>query len=226
MTEVIIRNKELLQKLDSFVEEFYNIDGYYDETHRTLSSDRALEDPEYFCGEEYLNKQIGIGREHSGYPEEYMSHTVAAMIHHHPEKFTAWRTRVKQDFAAELGAMHSALLNYYPPRGFVGWHTNWNANAYQVLFTWSLTGDGYFKYRDGTTGEIITIQDKPGWQCRHYYFGHKDEAEEHHCWHAAYAGCDRLTLAYKFENDRLDSPIDASVRALRDALIDDIQQEY
>ena len=21
---------------------------------------------------------------------------------------------------------HNALLNYYPPGGFIGWHTNWN----------------------------------------------------------------------------------------------------
>ena len=225
MTEVTIRNKLLLDKLDSFVDDFYNIDGHYDVTHRTLSSKKALEDPEYFCNEEYLQSQIDIGREHSGFPEEYMSHTVAAMVAHHPEKFTAWRTKVKRDFAVELGAMHSALLNYYPPRGFVGWHTNWNANAYQVLFTWSKDGDGYFKYRDSRTGKIVTIQDKPGWQCRHYYFGHKDEPEEYHCWHAAYAGCDRLTLAYKFENDGLNSAINASVRLLRDELITEIEAE-
>jgi hypothetical protein len=28
--------------------------------------------------------------------------------------------------------MHSALLNYYPPGGFVGWHTNWNASVIRL----------------------------------------------------------------------------------------------
>jgi hypothetical protein len=65
------------------------------------------------------------------------------------------------------------------------------------MFTWSNSGNGYFKYLDNTTGKIVTIQDKPGWQCRHYYFGKKDELNNN-CWHAAYAGEDRITLAYKF----------------------------
>ena len=223
MTEVVIRNKSLLKRLNSFTEEFFSIDGYYDLNHRMLSSPNALENPEYYCSPEYLQEQIETGEAHSGYPEEYMSHTVARMVEKNPDKFTGWRDRVRNDFAAEIGAMHSALLNYYPPGGFVGWHTNWNANAYQILFTWSETGDGYFRYRDHT-GTIITEKDKPGWQCRHYYFGAKHE-KEHHCWHAAYAGCDRITLAYKFENDSKTSSKDAGVRILRDQLIEEIEQE-
>ena len=222
MTEVVIRNKSLLKRLNSFTEEFFSIDGYYDLNHRMLSSPNALENPEYYCSPEYLQEQIETGEAHSGYPEEYMSHTVARMVEKNPDKFTGWRDRVRNDFAVEIGAMHSALLNYYPPGGFVGWHTNWNANAYQILFTWSETGDGYFRYRDHT-GTIITEKDKPGWQCRHYYFGAKHE-KEHHCWHAAYAGCDRITLAYKFENDSKTSSKDAGVRILRDQLIEEIEQ--
>jgi hypothetical protein len=222
MTEVVIRNKSLLKRLNSFTDEFFSIDGYYDLNHRMVSSPDALENPEYYCSPEYLQEQIETGEAHSGYPEEYMSHTVARMVEKNPDKFTGWRDRVRNDFAAEIGAMHSALLNYYPPGGFVGWHTNWNANAYQILFTWSETGDGYFRYRDHT-GTIITEKDKPGWQCRHYYFGAKHE-KEHHCWHAAYAGCDRITLAYKFENDSKTSSKDAGVRMLRDQLIEEIEQ--
>jgi hypothetical protein len=224
MTEVTIRNKELLNTLNGYIDEFFAIKGYNNPKHRTVSSDAALEDPEYFCDEEYLKYQQSLGLTHSGFPEEHMSHTVSAMIAHNREDFIDFRNKVKNDFAVQIGAMHSALLNYYPPRGFVGWHTNWNANAYQILFTWSKSGDGYFKYLDSKTGEIVTIQDVPGWQCRHYYFGREDEPDNH-CWHAAYAGCDRITLAYKFQNKSLNDPADITARLLRDQLIEEIESE-
>jgi hypothetical protein len=147
------------------------------------------------------------------------------MVRADKETWEKYQQRVKYDFAAEIGAHTSALLSFYPKGGFVGWHTNWDANAYQVLFTWSKTGDGYFRYLDKKTGEIVTVQDKPGWQCRHYYFGNKHE-EDLHCWHSAYAGCERITLAYKFVNGGdVNNPEDAQARALRDMLIEDIESE-
>lgn len=224
MTEVIIRNKDLLKQLDSFVDEYFAIEGYDAVENRAFSTQKALDDPEYFCGEEYLEYMLSIGDKHSGFPEEHMAHPISTSVRNDPSKFSGFRDKVKHEFAQELGAHTSALLNYYPPGGFVGWHTNWNANAYQVLFTWSRTGDGYFKYRDPATGEIVTIEDKPGWQCRHYYFGRQDEPE-HHCWHAAYAGCDRITLAYKYENKGKNHPQDALAQQMRDIMLADITEE-
>ena len=49
----------------------------------------------------------------------------------------------------------------YPPGGYISWHNNANASAYNLIFTWSETGDGYFKYIDGETKEEIVIKDKP-----------------------------------------------------------------
>lgn len=224
MTEVVIRNKDLLQQLDSFVEEYFAIDGYDNEANREFSTQGALEDPEWYCSREYLEQQLLRGQDHSGFPEEHMAYPISSSVRNDPAKFSGFRDKVKHDFAQELGAHTSALLNYYPPGGFVGWHTNWNANAYQVLFTWSRTGNGYFKYLDKETGEIVTIQDQPGWQCRHYYFGKKDEPD-HHCWHAAYAGCDRITLAYKYENKSKNDPQDALAQQMRDVMLTDITEE-
>ena len=222
MTEVVIRNKELLDQLNGFVDEYFAIDGYDALENRAHSSDKALQDPEYFCGEEYLNYMFSIGQKHTGYPEEHMAHPISSSVKNSPEKFSAFRDMVKHEFAQEIGAHTSALLNYYPPGGFVGWHTNWNANAYQILFTWSRTGNGYFRYYDLEKKEIVTIEDKPGWQCRHYYFGKRDEPD-HHCWHSAYAGCDRITLAYKFVNRGKDDPQDELAVQMRNQLIEDIE---
>lgn len=224
MTEVIIRNKKLLNRLNGFVDEFYAIEGYDDQKHWMYSKKEHTENGEYYCGQEHLDYKLATQETHSGFPEEHFAQPITNMVRNDPDKFLGFKDKVKNDFAVEIGAMHSALLNYYPPGGFVGWHTNWNANCYQLLFTWSKTGDGYFKYLDNATGEIVTIQDKPGWQCRHFYFGSKLE-EDYHCWHSAYAGCDRITLAYKFVNNSLQDPSDASARMLRDQLIEEIESE-
>ena len=121
MTEVTIRNRGLLHTLDSFVDMFYSIpeDIRCSKEHQTLSSQQAADDPEYFCGEEYLISQKALGSRHSGYPEEYYSHPVTHMVKSNPEIFTEFKDRVKHQFASEIGAHTSALLNYYPPGGFV-----------------------------------------------------------------------------------------------------------
>tara|TARA_B110000908_G_C10238119_1_gene444531 strand:+ start:678 stop:1355 length:678 start_codon:yes stop_codon:yes gene_type:complete len=224
MTEVVIKNKELLETLNGFKDMFFAIPDYDDPQYRMHSSPKALEDPEYFCGEDYLQFQKSLGLKHSGFPEEHMSMPVNNAYKHDPEKFTEYRERVKFQFAAELGAHTSALLNYYPPRGFVGWHTNWNANAYQVLFTYSKDGNGYFRYWDNEKREVVHIQDKVGWQCRHYYFGKHDEPD-HHCWHAAYAGGERITLAYKFVNKTIHAPENQMAMDMRDRMIEEIEYD-
>ena len=224
MTEVVIRNKELLETLDGFVDTFRSIKGYDDEKYRTWSPENARTNGIYYCNEDNLAFQKALGNKHSGYPEQHYSQPVSNMAELDPDKWKDIEGTVKRKFPAVLGAHSSALFNYYPPGGFVGWHTNWNANAYQFLFTWSETGEGFFKYFDNEKQSIVTIEDVPGWQCRWYYFGRQDEPE-HHCWHSAYAGCDRITLAYKIVNRRIGCDKDRQARNLRDIIIEDIEME-
>lgn len=227
MTEVIIRNKELLDTLDSFVDSFYKIDGYDDHSHHVFDPADAKSRGQFYTSDEYLKKVWENYNAHTGYPTEHFAQPVGRMADKDPDKWFDISFLVRKKFPAILGTHSSALFNYYPPGGFVGWHTNWNANAYQILFTWSKTGDGYFKYYDNQTKEIVTIQDVPGWQCRWYYFGLQKE-EDHHCWHAAYAGCDRFTLAYKFFNSfngKEDVIKDRQAQTLRDLCIEDIENE-
>ena len=235
MTEVVIRNKGILERLEGFKDKFLALGEHTNMQHRLYSSQDALDNPEYYCSEEYLQQVMATGQEHSGFPEEHVSMPINRMAQKNPEVFAEIRNEMRYEFASEIGAHTSALTNYYPPGGFVGWHTNWNANAYQVLFTWSETGDGYFKYWDLEKQEIVHIQDTKGWACRHYYFGHRGEPDKH-CWHAAYAGCPRITLAYKFVNHVLharnedqkmsvDPEQDVLARALRDGMVEDLETE-
>jgi hypothetical protein len=223
MTEIVIRNKEFLKTLENFSDTFFNTEGYHNPKYYMYSSPEDMTKGEYYCGEDYL--QACLSRDILVCaPDRHFAQVIVNMVREDREKWVDYMKRLKYDFAAEIGAHTSALLSYYPPGGFVGWHTNHNASAYQVLFTWSKTGNGYFRYLDNETGEIVTIQDKPGWQARHFYFGPKEEPENL-CWHSAYAGDERLTLAYKFCGYGKNDPRDQQARDLRDLLIEDIETE-
>jgi len=222
MSEITIRNTELLEVLNGFSAEMLSKPSYNDEKYWTYHEKDDIYKGEYYCSRDYLDDCLsrdGL----VGPPDRYFAQPISKMVREDKEMWEGFMQKVKYDFAAELGAHTSALLSYYPPGGFVGWHTNYDANAYQVLFTWSETGDGYFRYYDKQKDEIVTIQDVPGWQARHYYFGAEQE-EDLHCWHAAYAGCQRITLAYKFVNNgSINNPEDAQAKLLRDSLIEDIE---
>lgn len=222
MTEVVIRNEKFLETLNGFVQEFYELGGAKNE-HFWLHNEP--DQGEKYTGEEYLRECIERGKKGDliGPPERHFAQPIKYMARQEPDVWGPYQQKVKYDFAAELGAHTSALLCFYPPGGYVGWHTNWDANAYQILFTWSLDGNGYFRYYDQLNDEIVTIPDVPGWQCRHYYFGAKEEPE-HHCWHAAYNGSNRMTLAYKFVNGTKSNDLkDQHAVYLRDMLIEEIE---
>ena len=226
MTEVVIRNEEMLEVLNGFSEEMLSKPSYNDEKYWTYHERKDIDLGSYYTSREYLLDCLSRGQEGLvGPPDRYFAQPISKMVREDKEMWGDFMQKVKYDFAAELGAHTSALLSYYPPGGFVGWHTNFDANAYQVLFTWSETGDGFFEYYDKQKDEIIKIPDVPGWQCRNYYFGAGHETDLH-CWHAAYTECQRITLAYKFVNNgSVDNPEDAQARQLRDMLIEDIETE-
>tara|TARA_B100000780_G_scaffold272135_1_gene233934 strand:- start:946 stop:1617 length:672 start_codon:yes stop_codon:yes gene_type:complete len=222
MTEINLRNKALLSTLDGFIDEFFHTKGY-DNPEHVISAKKIRTDHMHPCSRDYLEVMLENQEYHEGFPETHMAQPMSSMVAN-DHIWSAFRDKVRYDFAKTIGAQHNALINYYPPMGHVGWHTNWNANCYQVLFTWSKNGDGYFRYYDQSQDKIITVQDKPGWQARHYYFGRKDEPE-HHCWHSAWAGCDRITLAYKFINGSKINYLDETARLLRDHLIEEMESE-
>ena len=222
MSEIRI-GKNFEKRLNAISDEFFSM-PYEKEEYYVYSDEEAFDNGEYYCGDIALQEKLAMGDKHSGFPEEHWAQPINYMLKIDPEIWTDFREKVKFEFAKEIGAHSSALLNYYPTGGFVGWHTNWNANAYQVLFTYSATGDSYFRYYDLESSSIVTIPEKKGWQCRHYYFGRQDEPE-HHCWHSAYSGCERITLAYKFCNDSLmNIEKDKQARQMRDWAIEEITE--
>lgn len=228
MTEVNIRNPYIIEQLDKLIKDFYSNKEYIGDTAITMDGEktihrdgREIPDGLYYTNDESLQKMLEIGEKHSGFPEQHFSFPIANVAKK-DSRFEKISKDMRESFRAEISAAACALSNYYPPGGFVGWHTNWNATAHQILFTWSETGDGYFKYLDKQKNEIVTVQDEPGWKARYYYFGPK-HLPDHHCWHAAYAGCDRITLAYKFLTEGPGTENDEQVKGLLNMLIEELE---
>ena len=98
-----------------------------------------------------------------------------------------------------LATYNNALCTVYPPEGFISWHNNANASAYNLIFTWSETGDGYWKHIDPHTGEQVLVKDVPSWQCKAFFFGGYEDDPKDLVYHMASTDCWRMTISYIFD---------------------------
>lgn len=95
-----------------------------------------------------------------------------------------------------IGIGYHALSCYYPPGGYIGWHHNGNAPGYNILMTYNETGDGWFKYYDMKTKQIIKMEDTPGWSIKVGYYGRLTNEKDKLFWHSAYTKSPRLTISF------------------------------
>ena len=216
MTEVVIRNEEFLKLLDDTIEMFL--------PHRELMESMVsnegnvpVGDGEYYCQKKHLFDKMNNSEHHIGFPEHAYGFQVAHGAKSHPEIFAPLKMHTKNELVRIFGANNNSLTSYYPANGYVGWHTNWNAYGYQMIITWSESGDGYFSYYDKETKSIVTHHDRAGWQARWYRFGRKDEPN-HVCWHTAWTNCPRFTLAFKFPYGQTSSKVDQAYEAIQDLI--------
>ena len=154
-------------------------------------------DAQEFVGDTYLQQIVDMGTQHHGYPHGARSYALK------PDHYTGTDPLYKSSFQTfshelmmELGVRVNALSQFYPPDGFIGWHNNADAPGYNLIFTWSETGDGWFKYVDHD-GNIQTIYDTKGWSLKAGYFGTYEEGDV--CYHSAYTRCWRMTHSFVVE---------------------------
>lgn len=195
MRIVEIRNKNVLEILYEFQ---YTFMMKYDVTKTNTFINHEL-GSDYWCSDEFLNRVMG---EHNGSPDSARSYCLK------PDHYSGnERTDYALDYLSldsklktELGVQFSALSQLYPPSGYISWHTNENASAYNLIFTYSETGDGYFEYIDPKSKEKIKLQDKKGWSCKAGYFGSENE-KDRIVWHCASTNCWRMTLSFTLGHD-------------------------
>lgn len=198
MKTVPLKNQKLLDllcKSDNVSNEIKELDFYTTIFDHSITP--AFEGISAYS-EEYLNlamnidkKQFGFPRHSKGISQIHTENDSALMDLH--GRLSSYARRV----AISIGAERNALFMVYPPGGYIGWHHNGNAPGYNVLFTHNDTDQGWFKYRDATTGNIVTMQDTPGWSCKVGYFASwADGDSDTLFWHTAHNDTWRRTIAF------------------------------
>lgn len=197
MKKISLKNENIKETLYGFSDWFFaqdlsvledtnNWDGYKDPYRESISL-------------EYMESLIAKGEDHVGYPESLggVEIGVPTLRKQFMQDFSDPLKLVLFKMTELLSAKSNVLCAYYPEDGYIGWHNNWNASGYNMLFTFSETGDGYFMYRDPLTHEIVKMSDEKGaWTCKAGYYGGVEETDKHF-WHAADSnGGRRLTFAY------------------------------
>lgn len=225
--EIEFNNSELKSMFDDFRKRFFELKDKHGVESGLSSSPMAGLPHETYCQEDYLIECQKKPSEY-GFAKKYHSINIPQMARDEStEASKEWRQYLKEQkdhMSVILGAHTSALSLFYPPDGFIGWHTNANATSHQLLFTWSETGEGYFRYQDPKTKEIVTLQDKPGWNVRAHYFGGEHEPDFLY-WHTAYTKCDRFSFAYKWVSKGVGTESHRIASLLFDEAIADVQSK-
>jgi hypothetical protein len=186
MQVINIKNKEILLLLNDFSSWFKNLDK------SVIKLAGEADQEEYYTEEDYfksVNKET-----HVGYPEKAYGIDIAT-IDSTPIELREKIRQVDIQFSSILGARNCAVKMYYPENGYMGWHNNHNASGYNILFSYTQNGKGFFKYKDPKSLSSVTMNDTPGWTAKVGYYGSLEEKDKLY-WHCARAYEDRLTLGF------------------------------
>ena len=181
-------------------------------------------DADYYTGDEYFKKIKDMGKAHNGFPEIVVSHSFG-IGQLHFEKHTGSSNIIPQvsekqqsfleNIQTTFNLKRPALFAVYPPGGYISWHNNANASAYNFIFTWSETGDGHWRHWDNKEQKMVTIPDVKGWQCKAGYFGAYEDPPEKLVYHTARTNCLRMTIAFVLDRSELS-------QGMQDWVIEDI----
>ena len=81
--------------------------------------------------------------------------------------------------------------NWYPPLGYMGWHTNSNVQGFRLYCSHAEeSGASFFRYQDPESLEIETLWDDKGWNFRCFRTDLKP------LWHCVYSETDRISFGY------------------------------
>lgn len=158
----------------------------------TVTLDEGKITAEYAVSDEYL-KELMAREDVIGFPEESYGADFRDITSYDTKTYFDRVCELDKELTIFTGSRTTALQMYYPPGGYIGWHNNSNASGYNILFTFSETGEGDFRYIHPQTGELVIMPDKKGWSCKIGFF---DVIDGNPLWHSAWTGCNRLTWSY------------------------------
>ena len=216
MREVLIKNQEILDRLNVFIDTINSLDmKQLDIRERNLGDQVPQKklNKYYATSKDYLQRMLQkVSEDRFEGPPEIIKGVDISHIRGSP-LFGPWRDLANDvgiNFAQELGVQQNALCCYYPSDGYIGWHDNRDATGYTILFNWSKGGDAFYRYRDWKTGLVHTIHDRPGWTCKTGWYGPGDKSTLH----CALTNEPRWSIAFYARNE-----------TMRDEIIDQLEEE-
>ena len=204
MKEVAITNDEVLTLLDEALWFYEKRDEL-----KAVNPQSIDQNKDYYLSEDYLKKIKDIGSGHIGFPEAQRSYELRPLSQSKVRSKqipSHWLTKylsINDKLMNALSVRHNALAAVYPPNGFISWHNNANATGFNLILTWSETGEGWFDYID-PNGKRVSFKDKPNqWVCRYGIFGSYHQTKYPIVYHAASTDCWRMTLSYIFDESEI-----------------------
>jgi len=209
MRNIPIKNSHFLkqiQKFEKFTGEEYL--RYFEPSCRS----HGKKEQEHFTSIKYLKTIIKEKKNHDGFPASLKAYSLQHStfrlneeLANHPviPKILDDVHEIITDLELEYNLKNNALLAIYPPGGYIAWHNNANAAAYNLILTWSENGSGQFNYLDKRKNKIIQMNDSPGWQCKLGYFGAYNDPEEELVYHCAKTDCWRITVSFVFDRSEI-----------------------
>lgn len=189
---------EILEQID-----VYNKDVISGSIEFTQPPHAIGDDAKYYVSEEHLKSVISLPYENA-LPDPRLSGLVSVTMDGVTPKHLEWvkkRNSLINDLGNILSCRQNALSAYYKPKTGINWHHNGDLPGRNLLFTWSETGNGFFRHRD-VDGSIVDIQDKKGWSVKSGLFRRTSSEKFPPSWHCAWTECHRFTIAYViYDND-------------------------
>tara|TARA_B100001094_G_scaffold140981_2_gene136630 strand:+ start:9971 stop:10519 length:549 start_codon:yes stop_codon:yes gene_type:complete len=91
-------------------------------------------------------------------------------------------------------SIYSSGHFYYPPTGFMGWHTNYKMPEERIYITYASEQEkSFFRYLEGD--KVITDYDDQGLTVRRFSVSNKRP----YFWHCAGSDCDRFSFGYRLK---------------------------
>lgn len=150
-------------------------------TVRTPVQDLDIDAAEHFTSEEYLNTlktDVPVGMRRSLYSFE-RSRLAERLLPDVCRAFPEYDPVVSGHF-------------YYPPGGYMSWHTNSDQPYKRVYVTFAdKPGKSFFRYKHG--GEIVTEWDKEGVNIRVFEATDKEPL----FWHCVFSDCNRVSFGFR-----------------------------
>lgn len=190
-----IKNQFVLSKLNCIESRILNIN--YDDIK--IWQNEYLDEKNCALSEKNLKKIMSLNTIHEGLPNRHPrycnskkdSHIIDDEINKH-----------NCDLTEYMFSRTVCLDVLYPPKSYCEWHNNADASGYGIMFTWSETGEGDFRYWDNNKKEVVSIPDKKGWNFKHFYFGNYDDPKEKLVYHASSNDCLRYSMAFHFVDEK------------------------